>query len=503
MPPTTPANNTSPGNVPTPSPLPSELLLTTGSSLPGSFSPDLRLQTQQQNSAAPQPGLPGDSLRDQARSALNALKGGRPAGHPEGSRRLVSWGASAALVTGLIGVTFWGVKSGEHKPIPVEVKPGKTVAANKKNDTGAVGTDKTPKTSATEKSDGMVKHIEAPPIVDKRAIRGSPLGGDLTKTSKKNEVLGTSAEKPPSKDLAPGASKSSEAKPPNATSGAKETAPSTEKSAPAGANNEPLSSIKPETTTPPQDSKTAEQKKAEIEKERDRPALTLVHHNVTFIADYLKQVTPRGLQPKVFDPTDENFTPESMRESIDQCIQALAEMSPMIAGKVTLDDPLQRLKREWPEDKQYAARSFDQRIAYVLGTDSSKQPPLNWTPKKKPVVTDPSPSAPEPPKVVGTVSPEITEAGKRMNYFLFQINRSISQARLTPPKLKLDSAESILQTLTDINFCLTQMQLSDVKQVAVDGYNFGKIIQEVGSAWSMGVDKGLAAVEKLFPRVEE
>jgi hypothetical protein len=393
-------------------------------------------------------------------------------------------------------VAFWEVTSGKDRPTPVEVKPGKTVAANKKNDTGAVGTDKTPKTSATEKSDGMGKHIEALPIVDNGAIRGSSLGEDLSKPSKKNEVLGTSAEKTPSKDLAPGASKSSEAKPPNATSGAKETAPSTEKSAPAGANNDPLSPIKPETTTQPQDSKTAEQKKAEIEKERDRPALTLVHHNVIFIADYLKQVTPRGLQPKVFDPTDENFTPESMRESIDQCIQALAEMSPMIAGKVTLAVPLQQLKREWPEDKEYAARGFDQRIAYVLGTDSSKQPPLDWTPKKKPVVTDPSPSAPEPPKVVSTVSPEITEAGKRMKYFLYQINRSISQAGLQPPKLKLDSAESILKTLEEINQCLAQMQVSDNESTRIDGQNFQKTTQEVGSAWSMGVDKGLAAVAR-------
>ena len=482
MPPTTPANNTSPGNVPTPSPLPSELLLTTGSSLAGSFPPDLRLQTQQQNSAAPQPGLPGDSLRDQARAALSALKGGRPPGRPASSVRLVYWGTAAALLASIPALTFWGVKSGEHKPTPVEVKPEDKTAAALKTKTGSAVAHETPKTNS----------IGTPTTVEKKESRSS-LGGDMPRPSKRNEAPAASTGTTPAKDLAAGLVKSPGTKPPENSS--LPSAPSVG-----------------ETPKPPSREETAPAKpekmpSGDLDVSVDRQEyLTHVRSALHIIGHYLHGVAPKSSQPEVFDPTEVDFSDAQVTECLGQFLEALDKLPFRYDAKFELTPPLAELKKGWAEDKDKdtASKKFYSQVTKFLGDDALVSlPPLDWTPKKKPVVTDPSPSAPEPPKVVGTVSPEITEAGKRMNYFLFQINRSISQARLTPPKLKLDSAESILQTLTDINFCLTQMQLSDVKQVAVDGYNFGKIIQEVGSAWSMGVDKGLAAVEKLFPRVEE
>lgn len=362
------------------------------------------------------------------------------------------------------------LKPKEDKPTPAEVKPGEKMDGSPKKEGTPPAVDETsPKSSPPPTKPSDTATVEAG---RKEALRGSSLGGDKPRPSKKTEP--TAAP-----DTKLGMEKEA----------AKPTSPAT-------------ATPSPELPKTEQERAAIEQKKiADAERERDRPALTLVHYNIKFIADYLKRVAPTGLQPMVFDPTDETFTPEAMTKSINQCIEALVEMSPRISGKVELADFLQRLKRNWPHDKEDAARRFNEQIAQFLGTDASKQPPLDWTPKKKPVVAEPD--TPKPPKVTGTVSTEITEAGTRMRYFLTQINRSIAQAGLKPPALKLDSAESILKTLEEINECLANMQVSDNERSRIDGQNFQKTIQEVGSAWSMGVEKGLAATQNRFPRVEK
>jgi hypothetical protein len=42
------------------------------------------------------------------------------------------------------------------------------------------------------------------------------------------------------------------------------------------------------------------------------------------------------------------------------------------------------------------------------------------------------------------------------------------------------------------------MQSSNVERVAADGHNFGKIIQEVRTAWIKGPKEGVASVTARF-----